>query len=425
MPKAENLTTTRLNALKPRTKRYELRDTTGLIVRVEPTGTITFYSLYRLHKQRRLLKHGQYGAMSLKAAREAHASALARVEAARIGKQGAKDPAVDRDIDKAQAKLGDTVAAFASVYIDLYAKPEKRSWKTDDRILKQDVLPYVGSFKLKDLSRANVQALLDRIDRRGARNQAWQTLKVVRKMLNYAVSRGALERNPASGIQRDVTYTVKQRALSDKELAGLFKALPELKMQGPLRDLLLFQLYTATRPSEARGAVWEEFDLAKHRWVIPGTRMKMGKAHLVPLTDGAIAILQRMQDLGRKGFVFPGERTGHPFNLQAVGHALRREANQKILADQGVLPFQLHDVRRTAATIMRRQGFGLVVDRVLAHAPKSVTDRHYDVHDYEAEKRAALEGLVAHILAIEASARGENVEIVSFRRERTRSDAPR
>ena len=417
---AEHLTNTRLDQLKPRQQRYQKLDTSGLIVRVEPTGTITFYSLYRLHGQRRLLKHGEYGPnkMSLAQAREAHASALAQVADARGGKAKAKDPAAERDIRKAQAALGDTVKAFAELYIELYAKAEKRSWKTDKRILDRDVLPYLGSFKLKDVTRANVQAVLDRIDRRGSRNQAWQTLKIVRKMLNYAVSRGALEANPAAGIEREITYTAKQRALSDKELEGLFKALPELKMLLPLRELLLFQLLTAVRPSEAREADWKEVDLEARRWVIPEARMKMGKSHrmrhLVPLTAPADAILERMQALNPKGYVFAGEKPGRPFNLQALGHALRRKANQEILAAHGVKPFQPHDLRRTAATIMRRLKFGLVVDRVLAHLPKSITDKHYDMHDYQAEKGAALQGLADHLLVIEAKARGDNVESVNF-----------
>jgi len=70
-------------------------------------------------------------------------------------------------VRKAQAALGDTVRAFADVYLQLHAKATKRSWKTDKRTLDRDVLPFIGSFKLVDLSRANVQALLDRIDRRG------------------------------------------------------------------------------------------------------------------------------------------------------------------------------------------------------------------------------------------------------------------
>ena len=152
--------------------------------------------------------------------------------------------------------------------------------------------------------------------------------------------------------------------------------------------------------------------------IIPGERMK-GKrknkeqSHLVPLTKPVVELLQRM-GLERK-YVFPGDRSDAPFNLQALGHALRRTANRDILKAHTVGFFTPHDIRRTAATIMRRLGFGLVVDRVLAHSLQSVTDRHYDVHDYEAEKRAALGALGAHILALQAKARGENVEPVDFR----------
>ncbi len=316
----------------------------------------------------------------------------------------AADPAAQRDVKKAEARLGDTVSDFAAVYLELYAKSKKHSWKTDQRILDKDVLPYVGSFKLKDLTQASIHAVLDRIDRRGAHNQAWQTLKVVRKMLNYAVSRGTIPTNPTARIVREATYVAKERALSDKELEALFRALPKLRMQGEVRHLLLLQLLTAVRPSEAREARWEEIDVESQRWLIPEGRMKMGKAHLVPLSEAVLEHLERTTGLGRRGFIFPGEKVGRPFNLQALGHALRRKTNKDILQDHGVGFFTPHDIRRTAATIMRRLGFGLVVDRVLAHAPRSVTDKHYDAHDYEPEKRAALEALARHVVAIRAKA---------------------
>jgi len=185
-------------------------------------------------------------------------------------------------------------------------------------------------------------------------------------------------------------------------------------MQLPLRDLLLFQLLTAVRPSEAREADWQEIELRTRTWIIPQKRMKMDKPHLVPLTSPVVEILRRMQDLNSQGYVFAGEKPERPFSLQALGHALRREANLEILKQHGVAPFQPHDLRRTAATIMRRLKFGLVVDRVLAHAPQSITDKHYDLHDYEREKAEALQGLADHLLAIEAKARGENVELVDF-----------
>jgi integrase len=189
-------------------------------------------------------------------------------------------------------------------------------------------------------------------------------------------------------------------------------------MQGPLRDLLQFQLLAAVRPSEARMAQWTELDLETLRWIIPGQRMKNGQPHLVPLTKPVVEIVERMKGLGKE-YVFPGEKPDCPFNLQALGHALRRTANKEILKEHKVSFFTPHDIRRTAATIMRRLGYGLVVDRVLAHSLQSVTDRHYDVHDYEPEKRTALEGLANHILAIQAKAQGENVEPVDFKKKRT------
>ena len=404
-----------LQTLKPRVQRYQERDVTGLIVRVETSGTVSFWSRYELHGRERLVKHGKYGhsGMSLAKAREAHTRTLAEVERARRGESA--DPAVQRDVKREEARAGDTVSDFAEVYLERYAKPKKRSWETDERILDSDVLPYIGSYKLKDLTRAQIQAVLDRIDDRGAHNQAWQTLKVVRKMLNYARSRGAIEANPAEGIEREVTYQATQRALSDAELVGLFSALPELHMQGAVSELLLFQLLTAVRPSEARLACWNEIDTELCRWLIPEARMKANKPHLVPLSGAALQLLERMRAFGEDGYVFPGEKEAHPFNLQALGHALRRQVNKEVLTQHGVAFFTPHDIRRTAATIMRRLGFGLVVDRVLAHAPQSVLDRHYDTHDYEPEKRAALEGLARYVLALQARSRGENVQTLAFR----------
>jgi integrase len=97
--------------------------------------------------------------------------------------------------------------------------------------------------------------------------------------------------------------------------------------------------------------------------------MKMGKDHLVPLTAPVIEILQRMRAFGTKGYVFLARRKA---NLQPTGArtwiAARGESENSQAA--WVKPFQPHDIRRTAATFMRRLGYGLVVDRVLAHAPE-------------------------------------------------------
>lgn len=89
--------------------------------------------------------------------------------------------------------------------------------------------------------------------------------------------------------------------------------------------ILRFSILTAARSSEARGALWSEFDLAKQVWAIPASRMKGKKqGHRVPLNPEAMAILAAMAARRAEGqeLVFAGERGGKLSDV-AVAKALR------------------------------------------------------------------------------------------------------
>jgi integrase len=73
---------------------------------------------------------------------------------------------------------------------------------------------------------------------------------------------------------------------------------------------LEFVTLTATRSQEVRGALWDEIDFDKALWVIPGTRMKMGKEHRIPLTDRAVTLLKALPRLEGNSLVFPAARGG-------------------------------------------------------------------------------------------------------------------
>lgn len=80
---------------------------------------------------------------------------------------------------------------------------------------------------------------------------------------------------------------------------------------------LRLQILTATRPSEATGAHWDEVDLAAKVWTIPGDRMKAGKEHRVPLSAELVAMLEAMPH--RTGWVFPGSgRKPGPLTIAAT-----------------------------------------------------------------------------------------------------------
>ena len=84
--------------------------------------------------------------------------------------------------------------------------------------------------------------------------------------------------------------------------------------QSTAGDALAFSILTAARPGEALAARWSEIDLDKAVWTLPAVRMKGGRAHRVPLSVPAVAILRRRRALAQNDLVFPSRRPDRPLN---------------------------------------------------------------------------------------------------------------
>lgn len=142
---------------------------------------------------------------------------------------------------------------------------------------------------------------------------------------------------------------------------------------------LELQILTATRPSEAAGAQWAEFNLAKAVWTIPAERMKAGKEHRVPLSAPAVAMLQALPRLKSDVYLFTGAQ-GRPLTTVA-SMALLKELQPGMTA---------HDFRSTfrdwaEATTHPREA----IDATIAHRPKDAVEATYQRGDLF-EKRARL-----------------------------------
>jgi integrase len=96
------------------------------------------------------------------------------------------------------------------------------------------------------------------------------------------------------------------------------------KHEGIGAAALEFAILTAARSGEVRGASWDEINLREKIWRIPGSRMKAGKEHVVPLSDAAVAVLKRMQKLRFNNYVFPGARDDKPLSDMSLTAVLRR-----------------------------------------------------------------------------------------------------
>jgi integrase len=87
---------------------------------------------------------------------------------------------------------------------------------------------------------------------------------------------------------------------------------------------LEFTILTDARSGEVTGALWSEIDRDKAVWTIPGSRMKGGREHRVPLSLRALAILDKLHAAREGDHVFPGLKRGKALSRSAMKHVLAR-----------------------------------------------------------------------------------------------------
>jgi integrase len=154
----------------------------------------------------------------------------------------------------------------------------------------------------------------------------WATARGYRTGDNPARWRGHLENllPRRSKVQRVEHHA----ALPYGELPSFFAVLGQ--QQGVTARALEFLILTAGRTSEVLGAKWDEANLAERLWIVPGSRMKAGKEHRVPLCGRAVTIIEEMAAIRESAFIFPGASAGRPLSNMALAMLLRRMGRGKL-----------------------------------------------------------------------------------------------
>jgi len=223
--------------------------TTGFGMRVSSAGRKSWFAMYRHGGRLRRYTIGTYPGLGLADARDKAKSLLHDVA---VG----NDPAAEKQSNRAAAKFSE----LAEQYIELYAKPNKRSWEEDQRILNHDILPKWRNVRAQDIKRRDVINLLDNIVQR-APIQANRTLALLKKLFNWAISRDLLETSPCTQVKMPSKENQKDRVLSEDEIYIFWNRLASTSMSELTRLCLRFQLVTAQRKGEIVVAEWDNFDL--------------------------------------------------------------------------------------------------------------------------------------------------------------------
>jgi excisionase family DNA binding protein len=269
---------------------------------------------------------------------------------------------------------------FAPLYIDNYAKPNKRSWRCDDYCIKAHLKPYFGKLDLGTITPLDVERFrAQRLEAGIKKSTSNRELALLKRMFHLASDWGYSADNPVAKVklfsERD---NLKERVLTaDEETKLLAHCAPHL------RPIVVFALNTGMRRGEILGLRWDQVDPAGKSVLVK--RTKSGRDRSIPLNEAAAGVIKAQRTKSHGTYVFPSTK-GREF-MRTVDHSFGRACR---LA--GIVGLRFHDLRHTFATRLIRRGVDIItVQALLGHYAVTVTQRY--THTGADEKRRAVEAL--------------------------------
>jgi integrase len=253
--------------------------------------------------------------------------------------------------------------------------------------LERLVYPKLGARQIDDIRRLDVVHLLDEIEDARGPAMADQVLAILRRVFNWFAIRSEEFRSPiVRGMnRRDPEARARERVLTDDELRAVWKAAESYG--GPWGQFIRFLLLTACRRTEAAAMRWDE--LSGDLWSLPRERVKTDTDVSLPLSAAAMKVLEQIPRIQGCNFVFSTDGRSPISGFSTF--KLRFDAAC------GVKDWRLHDLRRTARSLLSRAGVSPdVAERCLGHKITGVRGT-YDRHAYIVEMRHAFEALASTI----------------------------
>jgi integrase len=393
------LTDSKIRSAKARMRVYKLFDTDGLFVLIKPSGSKLWRQRYQWAGKERLLGLGMYPQTGLALAREKSAAIRAQVA------QGC-DPSRHRELQAAEAERAqiNTFKATALAWHAVF----QRQWSKGhaNRVrqrLEDNVFPWIGSLPVREVSSTAVLDCMDRMVSRGAIDTAHRVLQILKKIFNWAIGRGLMDRSPVAHLTpRDHLPNVRvqhRAAIRDPQVFGaLLRSIDAYPGGQVVASGLRLLALTFVRPGELRHAQWPEFHLEgpMPTWRIPATRMKMGGAdHLVPLSRQAVAVLEQLRSL-------TGE-DGRGYVLQSVRNASRPMSENTFNAALRTMGFTQaqhcsHGFRGTASTLLNEKQWNKdAIELQLSHMPRDETRASYNSADHLPLRRQMMQAWADHL----------------------------
>ena len=236
------------------------------------------------------------------------------------------------------------------------------------------------------------------------RETARRVLQRTGAVLRWAAAGGYREGTPIEAVRaalpKNGAKRAHHRALPHAEVGAALDTIRQSQAWPATKLALEFVALTAARSGEVRGMEWPEVNLEVHTWTVPGDRMKAGRAHRVPLSGRAVAILEAARELsGSEGLVFPSQR----------GRALSDATLGKLMRERGIVAVP-HGFRSSFRDWCGETGVAReVAEACLAHVVRDKAEAAYARSDLLDRRREVMEAWAAYLA-------GERAKAASLRR---------
>lgn len=367
----------------------------GLFLRVRPNGARQWVQRIAIRGKRSELGLGSPPTISLAMARK-----LALENRGKAVQGG--DPLQD----KREALGAMTFEAAAEKYLtvklgEFRNEKHRKQWRAT---LNTYAMPVLGPKLVSQITVQEVLRVLEpiwltktetakRLRGRIENVLSWATVAGLRKGDNPARWKGNLSEilpKPSK-----VAKASNQPALALGDVARWWESLS--RREGMAARALEFLTLTAARSGEVRGATWDEIDLEAAKWNVPASRMKTGRAHRVPFSAQAVALLQSLPRLHGSAYVFFAPRGGILSDM-SVSAVMRRMQETEVKADragyldpQSNRPAVPHGLRSTFRQWAAERGYERdMAELALAHFMGSDVERAYQRSDMVERRRAMM-----------------------------------
>lgn len=321
----------------------------GLQLVVTDTGAKAFYLYLRFRGKPKRFRIAGFPDVTPERARQLAAKMRAEVAEGR-------DPTAERQRQKVQGvTLRQAFESFAKVRRKLKA----RTLRDYERFLQTVFADWLER-PFVEVTRDKIAARHAEVTERSGPAHADNAMRSLRSILNFAMvqfegpdgERPMIENPVAKLSQTRAWNRVARRTtvISEHQLRPWFTAVLDLKRRQPasqdalVADYLLLLILTGLRRSEAAALTWGDVDLTGRTFTLPGATTKNREAHTLPLSDFLAQLLVERRRINGSGeFVFPGEGVG--------GHLVEPRPQMRRVTGASGVPFTLHDLRRTFATV--------------------------------------------------------------------------